>query len=164
MKHIGAVNAPNRGVSLMHMIKHTKLLLVEDDHLLQFVFKRQIQHLGFTPLTVVCDGIEAIKMAEKEKFDIIFMDINMPQLDGLQVTVRIREGNSLNSETTIIGLTSYGERHVCLQAGMNDYLRKPIILEDLLEIIAKWINPDTAHHSQHFVRKIKELRDRYRLD
>ncbi len=86
------------------------------------------------------NGLQAYQKAENEVFDLIFMDIQMPEMDGVEATRRIRRGK-LNQRTPIIALTAHammGEREKLLSEGMNDYLTKPIGLEQIEETLFKW--------------------------
>jgi CheY-like chemotaxis protein len=84
------------------------------------------------------NGIDAIKHLEKNHFDVVLMDLQMPEEDGFQSTHRIR--NIMKLKTPIVALTANAlesERLSCLEAGMNDYLSKPYTPDDLYNIILK---------------------------
>jgi two-component system, sensor histidine kinase and response regulator len=122
-------------------VKDIKILLVEDDRMLQFVFKRQMQRLGFLVADVADDGKAAVEKMAAGKFDIVFMDVALPGMDGIEATALIRKAES-DKRTPIVGLTAYGERQLCLNAGMDDFLQKPVALEELSEAIFKWTNAE----------------------
>ena len=89
------------------------------------------------------NGEEAISAFEKQHFDIILMDINMPHLDGYSATTIIRKKEkNKNFRTPIVAMTAYalnGDREKCLAAGMDDYISKPIELEKFIELMYKWL-------------------------
>ncbi len=86
------------------------------------------------------NGVEAVKLCKEHHFDLIFMDIQMPEMDGIEATQKIRK-IKLNQRTPIIALTAHallGEREKLLSEGMNDYLTKPISLEQVEDTLFKW--------------------------
>ncbi|MBP7654187.1 response regulator, partial [Candidatus Dependentiae bacterium] len=86
------------------------------------------------------NGIQAVDMASKKKYDIIFMDIQMPEMDGIEASKRIR---MKEVETPIIALTANamkGDKEICLQSGMNDYMTKPIKKDVFYKMLSKWTN------------------------
>lgn len=120
-----------------------KILLVEDDGMIQYVLDKQIRKLGFEITDIADDGLIAVeKVLNAEKpYDLILMDVRLPSMDGITATNKIRssEQSKSSSRSLIIGLTAYAERERCLAAGMDDFLQKPVILEELQGIIDKWI-------------------------
>lgn len=107
------------------------ILLVEDHPLNQQLALRLIRDFGFTA-SLAANGRAAIEVLKEEKFDVILMDLQMPELDGYDATQVIRKRMQLN--TPIIALTAHsssGEREKCLQLGMNDYMTKPYRSKDL---------------------------------
>lgn len=123
-----------------------RVLLVEDNQINQIVFRETIDPLNLDCL-IVGNGIEAIqalKLSEKEKpFDIIFMDCQMPVMDGYEATKQIRLGKagSINQDAPIIALTAnamQGDQERCFDAGMTDYLSKPIEEFELERMLNKY--------------------------
>jgi two-component system CheB/CheR fusion protein len=91
------------------------------------------------------NGRQAIKMATQTKYDLIFMDIQMPEMDGFEATRQIRRDEANIRHTVIVALTAdamVGDREKCLQAGMDDYLNKPLKSEKVTEILKKWVHTD----------------------
>ncbi|MES2525834.1 MAG: chemotaxis protein CheB [Bdellovibrionota bacterium] len=87
-------------------------------------------------------GKEALSLIEKETFDLILMDMQMPDMDGLQTTKKIRSLGNIKKRTPVIALTANamsGDKDVCLKAGMNDYLTKPVDLDELNKLLRKWL-------------------------
>jgi CheY-like chemotaxis protein len=114
-----------------------RLLLVEDNTINQLVAQELLQQLGFNT-EVAANGTEAISIMNKaqQPFDLVFMDCQMPIMDGYEATMRIRKGEagSQHKKIKIIALTANamkGDREKCIIAGMDDYLPKPFIREDL---------------------------------
>ena len=92
-----------------------------------------LKRLGYKA-DVAGNGFEVIKALEQRAYDVILMDIQMPEMDGLDVTRWIRKRKEITEQPCIIAMTAYaleGDRLECLNAGMNEYLSKPIQLEEL---------------------------------
>jgi CheY-like chemotaxis protein len=88
---------------------------------------------------VANDGKEVLEIVSHKKFDLILMDVEMTVMDGLEATRMIRL--CLESQPVIIAMTAnamQGDREICLQAGMDDYLSKPVDLDELVRILEKW--------------------------
>jgi signal transduction histidine kinase/ActR/RegA family two-component response regulator len=115
-----------------------RVLVVEDIRTNQMLIKVMLEKMGFT-VTVAEDGKKAVEKAMVEPFDLIFMDMQMPSMNGYEATGVLRRKEI---ETPIIALTAYamkGDREKCISAGCDDYLSKPIDRDELLEIIWKYI-------------------------
>jgi signal transduction histidine kinase/DNA-binding response OmpR family regulator len=117
-----------------------KVLAAEDNKMNQLLLVHLFKqwHLN---LTIAANGKEAISFLKENKFDLIFMDIQMPEMDGYTATAVIRE--ALQPSVPIVAMTAHampGERERCLAAGMNDYLPKPIIENDLITILNKYLS------------------------
>ena len=94
--------------------------------------------LGYEP-KIANNGREALDMCGKQQYDIILMDVQMPEMDGLDATRMIRSTFSI--QPVIMAMTAnvlQGDRDSCMQAGMDDYISKPIILDVLLSHLKKW--------------------------
>ncbi|WP_421814464.1 PAS domain S-box protein [Flavobacterium sp.] len=119
-----------------------RVLIVEDNNINSLLAKTLIKKiLPNSKITTVSNGQEAIEKFEVEQFDIIFMDIQMPLMNGYEATKIIRTMDH-GKTIPIIALTAgtvIGEKEKCLEIGMNDYVSKPIIKGSLEEVIAKWI-------------------------
>src|SRR6185503_18850763 len=117
-----------------------RLLLVDDNSINQKVASRLLQQMGYRP-DIASNGLEAIRALERKPFDVILMDVQMPELDGLEATRRIRQRQQesdahphFKGPLQIVAMTAsamQGDREKCLAAGMNEYLAKPIRLEAL---------------------------------
>jgi signal transduction histidine kinase/CheY-like chemotaxis protein len=113
-----------------------RILLAEDDAVNRIVIHGLLQQLGYEADSVN-NGIEALQALDREAYDVVLMDIQMPGLDGLEVTRRIRAAE--RNQPHIIALTAHalaGDRERCLAVGMNDYLSKPVRLIDLQDALA----------------------------
>lgn len=123
-------------------IEHIRILFADDHALNQKMMKQQFAEWNEEiSLTAVCDGQEVLKALDQEKYDVILMDVHMPNMDGIQTTRYIRE--TLKMDIPIIGLsanTLKEDTELCFQAGMNDYIIKPFELNDLLTAIAKLLD------------------------
>ncbi|MFV8327998.1 ATP-binding protein [Flavobacterium sp. ZS1P14] len=120
-----------------------KILIVEDNKINMLLIKTLLK--AIVPnciLLEASDGIEAVKLSKKEALDLILMDIQMPIKNGYETTVEIRKLKKAKN-VPIIALTAgilIGEKEKCLEAGMNDYIAKPIIKSNLELILHKWLD------------------------
>ena len=120
-----------------------RLLVVDDNATNRMVASKILEKLGYRAETVD-SGLEAIKAIGMADYDLVFMDCQMPDLDGLHATRMIREGAAAgrNREVTIIAMTAHamkGDRELCLSAGMNDYLSKPVRPADVSAMLERWL-------------------------
>ncbi len=121
------------------------LLLVDDDEATQIFIKRLLEKRGID-VTVASNGEKALSQLHENDYDCVLMDAEMPVLDGVETTKRIRSSDAAYRDVPIIALSAYamkGHREEFLQAGMDDYLAKPIEGEKLLEAINRSI--DATH-------------------
>jgi len=133
--------------------KGTQVLVAEDDLISQRVASRLLEELG-VQAKVVNNGVEAADAAARTAYDLIFMDCQMPELDGFAATGRIREQESTTRRIPIIALTAnamQGDRERCLVAGMDDYLTKPLRSAELAQKLIKWLGEDTSAVADHTV-------------
>ncbi|KAB2951790.1 response regulator [Heliorestis acidaminivorans] len=119
------------------------LLLVEDNPINQRLTKMQLEKMGFA-IDVVNNGLEALQAVAIKKYNLILMDCQMPEMDGYEATEEIRKKESLGhiEPINIIAMTACameGDREKCLQAGMNDYICKPVKVEQLKHLLIKWL-------------------------
>lgn len=116
------------------------ILVVEDQEINRRVIKAHLEQAGYTVTTAVDGGI-GIEVANQAPFDVILMDIQMPKLDGISATDRIRRESAMNARTPVIAVTACalaGDRQRFLKAGLDDYVAKPIRPAELLDRIAYW--------------------------
>ena len=120
-----------------------RVLLVEDNPTNQLVASRLMEKFGFS-VEVASNGARALEALAAGEFDLVLMDVQMPEMDGIEATRRIREGaaGTRNVHIPIIALTAHamaGDREKCLEAGMDDYLPKPVEAKTLREALERWI-------------------------
>jgi CheY-like chemotaxis protein len=107
-----------------------RILMAEDNLVNQKVAMSMLKRLGYKA-DVANNGLEVLQALQEKSYDVVLMDVQMPEMDGLEATRRIRE-SGLN--TRIIAMTAHaldGDRADCLKAGMNEYITKPICMEEL---------------------------------
>ncbi len=130
----------NQDVSVL--LKGCSLLLAEDEFINAAVTKAFLEQEG-VEVTVVGNGEKAVRAAAKKKFDAILMDVQMPVMDGLEATRKIRKNEKKGTHhCPIIALTAHGlegDRELCFQAGMDDFLQKPIDRDQLLDVLAGYV-------------------------
>jgi two-component system, sensor histidine kinase len=117
--------------------KPLSILLVEDDIVNQKVLYLMIKEKGHT-IEIANNGLEALELYKQKQYDIILMDIQMPKMDGIEATRRIREIEESDSYTPIIALTAFalqGDRERFLSVGMDEYVPKPVKMDDLFYVI-----------------------------
>ncbi len=114
------------------------ILLAEDDPASQKVTLLMLKRLGYKA-DAVDNGLQALQALEHQTYDLVLMDIVMPKMDGLEATREIRKLGQ--NEPKIIAITAYvfpGSREMCLKAGMNDYIAKPVEIGALAEVLSKY--------------------------
>ncbi|MDX2022951.1 MAG: PAS domain S-box protein [Deltaproteobacteria bacterium] len=125
-------------------LRIARVLVAEDNvvnqRLITLMLRKHAQ-----AVVVAADGLQALERFKQQQFDCVLMDCQMPQLDGYEATRRIRawESEQQRKPTPIIALTANalpGDREECLQAGMNDYLSKPLRMEDLLTVLTRAVS------------------------
>lgn len=120
-----------------------QILVVEDTPLNQKVVLHLLRNLGYQA-DAVNNGQEAIDRLCQRSYDLVLMDCQMPVLDGYEATQKLRQLEGKQRHTLVIGVTAYammGDRQKCLQAGMDDYLSKPIQIRVLKELLERWLQP-----------------------
>ena len=138
-------DARNAEVELKRLHKGKRVLVVDDEPINRMVARVQLEDIGFVADTAN-DGAEAVAMALKLPYAAIFMDMQMPTLDGLEATRRIRMA-PMNAHTPIIAMTANvfaEDRTRCLQAGMDDFLMKPFSPETLFGMLLKRLGRQDA--------------------
>jgi len=125
------------------------ILLVEDNKTNQFVAYSMLKKLGYKT-DLASNGFECIEALKKKEYSAVFMDCQMPDMDGLETTIEIRSGKAgvINPEILIIALTAHamdGDREKCIKAGMNDYIAKPVRMKEVDELLKRWLNPGQSN-------------------
>lgn len=119
-----------------------EILLVEDNEINQQVARELLEGMGLT-VTLGNNGREAVEKLETGAYDLVFMDIQMPEMDGYQATRAIRRDLG-KTELPIVAMTAHamtGDRERCLQVGMDDHISKPLNPDELSEMVGKWLQP-----------------------
>ncbi len=120
---------------------NARALVVEDNIINQKLIQLLLENYKIS-VSIASDGVEAIDKCEKNRYDIVFMDIEMPKKNGIIATKEIKEKAYLNNKTPIIALTAMameGDREMLLRAGMDDYISKPLSSKKLKNILEKYI-------------------------
>jgi len=146
--------------------KKFRILLVEDNLTNQKVALRVLQKMGHQA-DAAANGLEALKARERNLYDLILMDVQMPVMDGLEATRQIRSLEEAfgRPRIPIIAMTAHavkGDREKCLEAGMDDYLNKPIQPKELADMIARWAPREKT--TENDPASPQESRDRGILD
>ncbi|MDR2338688.1 MAG: response regulator [Deltaproteobacteria bacterium] len=131
--------------SVAHL-KGSRILLAEDNEVNQLVAKRLLKNAGFE-VDIANNGKEAFEKVLGQNYDLVLMDIQMPEMDGLTSTKAIRALPGYE-DLPIVAMTAHamsGDREMSISAGMNDHITKPIILNDLFAALNKWIKKDDLH-------------------
>ncbi len=120
-----------------------RILLTEDDPKAQKIVPKLLKHYGYQ-VDVACTGKEALRALENNDYGLVLMDCMMPEMSGYQVTAIIRDPTSSvrRHDIPVIALTGNAmaqDRDICIAAGMDDHIPKPLILDDLLAMLDKWL-------------------------
>jgi signal transduction histidine kinase/DNA-binding response OmpR family regulator len=116
------------------------VLVVEDNEANQIVATMMLERLGCRT-TIAANGQEGLEALVRQSFDAVFMDCQMPVMDGFEATRDLRRAEGTTRRTTVIAMTAnalQGERERCITAGMDDYVSKPVMLEDLERVLRAW--------------------------
>ncbi len=126
-----------------------RILLAEDNPINQRVALKILEKLGYRA-EAVGNGVEALEALTQRRFDLVLMDVQMPEMDGMEATRRIRNPRSAvrDHEIPVVALTAHAmrqDRDACLAAGMNDYLSKPIKPDELATALTRWTEKSLIH-------------------
>jgi CheY-like chemotaxis protein len=116
-----------------------RILLAEDNVVNQKLALRLLQQMGYRA-DVASNGIEAIESIERQAYDVVLMDVQMPEMDGLEASRRIVARWTTRERPRIVAMTAnamQGDREECLAAGMDDYITKPIRVEHLVTVLTQ---------------------------
>jgi CheY-like chemotaxis protein len=119
----------------------TRILVAEDNVVNQKVAQLTLERLGYR-VRVVSNGVEALAVLEREPFDVILMDCQMPEMDGFETTVEIRRREGGRAHHPIIAMTAsamQGDRERCFVVGMDDYISKPVQPVALDRVLQRWL-------------------------
>ncbi|HEY9838306.1 MAG TPA: response regulator, partial [Vampirovibrionales bacterium] len=130
----------SRSTPVIEPVKKLKILLVEDTPINQKVILNQIKVLGYAA-DCVENGQEALDCLAEQHYDLVLMDCLMPVLDGYKTTKALRDREGSSRHTPVIAMTANamkGDREKCLESGMDDYISKPVDLDELATILRNW--------------------------
>ena len=148
-------------------IQKSRVLVVEDSAANQIVIRTLLEKSGCT-VVLANNGLEAVQSVMNDRYDLVFMDISMPVMDGYEATGEIRGLESPSSRVPIIALTANvfsEDQQRCLDAGMDDFLAKPVNAADLKEKLRQWIGAShSARATSPTSRKAEEIIDQATLD
>jgi Signal transduction histidine kinase len=139
-------NVPEQIQNEEHVTLPISILLVEDSVTNQMVATAMLEKTG-CQLAIANNGYEAITMVQQREFDIVLMDVSMPGMDGLEATRQIRAMGRRYASLPILAMTAHAfahDRDACLEAGMNDYLSKPLQRDQLYSLLKKWTLTDNT--------------------
>jgi PAS domain S-box-containing protein len=152
LKRLSAVAAtaaavPNQSAEQRLLLEHAgkRVLLAEDEPINREITMELLSYVGLV-VEVAEDGLQAVDLAQHRAFDLILMDMQMPNLDGLQATERIRQGPGAR-QLPILAMTANAfaeDKARCLAAGMNDFISKPVSPTVLFETLLRWLSPHRA--------------------
>jgi signal transduction histidine kinase/DNA-binding response OmpR family regulator len=117
-----------------------KILLAEDNPVNQKVAEAILRKAGY-PVQIVENGEDAVEAMKSTSYNLVLMDVQMPEVDGIQATKMVREMEGSDKHTPIVAMTAHamiGDKERCLESGMDDYIAKPIRPSELLNIVEKW--------------------------
>lgn len=141
---------PKRTLSIVKQAGKTKagsekqepdlVLIVEDNEVLRRLFVHQLKVLGLTGHEAT-NGRSAVDSAEANEYGLILMDVSMPVMDGLEATrlIRKNEKEKQKRRAPIVAVTGISDRDTCLEAGMDDFMNKPFLLDHLRQVVNRWM-------------------------
>jgi len=138
--------APKSKVAGLFAGARVRVLVAEDNPVNQRVAVLMLERVGLRP-DVASNGREAVEMCAMLPYDLIFMDCQMPLMDGYAATAEIRRLQGPDERVAIIAMTAEaleGARERCLAAGMDDYVMKPVQLTHMIEALKKWVSVGTS--------------------
>ncbi len=158
----GNISAPSESKN-----KNNRILLAEDNQVNQAVALSMLKKLGYHA-DVVADGKEAVEALSRINYELVFMDCQMPELDGFEATEMIRSNSSpvLDHSVKVIAMTANamsGDRERCIRAGMDDYLSKPVKPKELEKILEKWLDKSGVETEIPVVSETEEIESLDRL-
>jgi CheY-like chemotaxis protein len=121
-----------------------RVLVAEDNVVNQKVISRMLEKLGIRS-DVAANGREAVAMVKMLPYDLVFMDCQMPEMNGYDATVEIRRKESADRRVTIVAMTAQAttdSRAQCMESGMDDFVSKPVVVEELINVLTKWAVPN----------------------
>jgi two-component system sensor histidine kinase/response regulator len=124
-----------------------RVLVAEDNAVNQKVAVRQLERLGFAA-DAVANGIEAVEAISRTDYDLVLMDVQMPEMDGFAAARELRRRGAVLPIVALTANAMAGDREVCLDAGMDDYLSKPIVEEELVRVLERFLPKGSGEAAQ----------------
>lgn len=139
MSFTQTLNKPVETVAKQTLLQ---ILVADDNEINRFIMNKMFAHLGYT-IELANNGKEAVEKAKQRKFDFIFTDIQMPEMNGYEAAGQILQNASIENipAPVIIAITASAmgeDKDECLRAGMHDYITKPVDMNQLKSILKKW--------------------------
>ena len=132
-----------------------RLLLADDNPINQKVGQSLLQKLGYR-VDLANNGLEVLGALERRAYDMVFLDVQMPEMDGLEAARQVGQRWPLEKRPCIIAMTGnalLGDREKCLAAGMDDYITKPVMIADLQQVLERWGPPRAGKVDTSFLRR-----------
>ncbi len=145
-KETRSLYVPSRRARVM--FRNVRVLLVEDNPINQKTALAILERAGCA-VDVAENGLEAVRALDRDNYDLVFMDVQMPEMDGFEATRAIRGKETGERHHIIVAMTAHamtGDRERCIQSGMDDYISKPITPVEMCKIIEKWVGPESVIH------------------
>ncbi|MBW4556953.1 MAG: response regulator [Trichormus sp. ATA11-4-KO1] len=147
----------------LHLAKQLplRILLAEDTVVNQKVALLMLKKIGYRA-DVAANGLEVLKALQRQPYDVVLMDVQMPEMDGLEASQKICEQWQASSRPYIIAMTANamrGDREICLAAGMDDYISKPVQIEDLVQALSKYRPRVNSQFTVIDAKILQSLRD-----
>jgi len=136
------------------MLNNLHILVVDDNEMNRLVAATVLENHGIIVREAV-NGADAVRVLEKESFDLVLMDLQMPVMDGLEASMKIRK--ELGLSVPIVALTASTlneESHRCIDAGMNDFIIKPFKEEEMVQVLMRNISHEQRAGQNNDMRKI----------
>ena len=149
----GLEESKRRSIKANHLelFSDSRILVVEDNEISRKVLCFMLEKIGASP-DVAVDGREALAKLKELRYNVIITDLHMPYLDGFSLTEQVRLGKTLNTKTPIIAWTAdamVSDMKRAKRVGVNDYLTKPIVMKEMIEILEKWTQISSDHTDQN---------------
>jgi CheY-like chemotaxis protein len=127
-----------------------RILVAEDHPMNQILISKLLTRFGIGHFQIVEDGASVVAESQAASWDIVLMDCHMPAMNGYDATLTIRQSEKQSGiHVPIVAMTAnamVGDREKCLRTGMDDYISKPIAIDELKEVLAQWISFENSHH------------------
>lgn len=141
------------------------ILIADDNEINLWLLREQLEHWA-TDITMAQDGREAWCLLQQHRYALVFLDVNMPFLNGFEVVEKLRTTEGLNRQTPVIAVTAHAQsqqRQQSVDAGFNDYLVKPIRLNQLQQIVTRWRQADDNNANYYAAQILRKTQDNSQL-